>query len=450
MSVFVLDRNQRPLMPCSEKRARKLLATGRARVHRLIPFCIRIVDRRLVDSALQPIRLKLDPGSKVTGLALVCERAAINTVTGEVIVTANVLNLFELVHRGRQISVTLTSRRQMRRRRRSKVRNREPRFLNRGNAARGRLAPSLQHRIDTTLSWVTRFQRWVPVTAISQELVRFDMRRMENPKIPGDVYQHGTFVGYEMREYLLAKWERNCAYCDVRGVALHVDRVLAKSRGGSDRLTNLTLACVSCISKRATRDVNEFLKRDPFRLARIRAQLKHPLLDTAAVNTTRQALCESLKATGLPVSTGSSGLTEYNRNRLAIPKTHALDAACVDGMAKVVGWRMPTLSIKCTGRGSYQRTRLDGFGFPRGYLMRQKSVHGFRTGDIVTARVTKGVNIGTYTGRVAVRKTGSFNIQTQQGVVQGISYKHCKVIQRADGYGYSQVAKMDVTCTPPK
>ncbi|WP_230845031.1 RRXRR domain-containing protein, partial [Vreelandella aquamarina] len=52
-----------------------------------------------------------------------------------------------------------------------------------------------------------------PVTAISQELVRFDTQKLENPEISGVEYQQGTLLGYEVREYLLEKWERECAYC---------------------------------------------------------------------------------------------------------------------------------------------------------------------------------------------------------------------------------------------
>jgi hypothetical protein len=196
--------------------------------------------------------------------------------------------------------------------------------------------------------------------------------------------------------------------------------------------------------------VQTFLSREPARLARIEMQMLRPLKDAAAVNATRWALWQALKATGLPVATGSGGLTKYNRSRLGIPKTHALDAVCV-GMADAVrNWRKPMLVIKATGRGSYQRTRLDAFGFPRGYLTQKKRIHGFQTGDMVKACVTKGRKIGQYTGRVAVRASGSFNIQTQQGVVQGISHQYCKAIQRADGYGYSLVAKTDATGTPPK
>jgi len=102
------------------------------------------------------------------------------------------------------------------------------------------------------------------------------------------------------------------------------------------------------------------------------------------------------------------------------------------------------------GRGRYQRTRLNRYGFPRGYLMRTKSVKGFQTGDLVKAVVTKSKNRGSHVGRVAVRASGSFNIQTRNGLVQGVSYTHCKLMQRADGYGYQQVANMDAIGSSPK
>ena len=80
----------------------------------------------------------------------------------------------------------------------------------------------------------------------------------------------------------------------------------------------------------------------------------------------------------------------------------------------------------------------------------EKSIHGFQTGDRVKAIVTAGTKRGAYSGRVAIRASGSFNIQTSAGLVQGIAHRHCKVVQRADGYGYSMVAKMDATGAPPK
>ena len=100
-----------------------------------------------------------------------------------------------------------------------------------------------------------------------------------------------------------------------------------------------------------------------------------------------QAVAEGQGGGGcqLPVELASGGRTKFNRCTLGLPKTHALDAACVGKMQAIQNWQQPTLTIKATGRGSYQRTRLNKFGFPRGYLMRTKRVHGFGTGDMVRA-----------------------------------------------------------------
>ena len=437
MAVFVLDRHKKPLMPCSEKRARKLLEKGRARVHRLMPFSIRLADRTVNDSVLQPVKIKLDPGSKSTGIAVVRESETIDEETGEIKTTVYVLTLFELQHRGEQISEALTARRQMRRRRRGNLRYRAPRFLNR-TKPKGWLAPSLQHRVDTVSAWVHRFQRLAPITGISQELVRFDLQQMENPEISGVEYQQGTLHGFETKEYLLEKWNRECAYCGKKDVPLQVEHIQPKANGGSHRVSNLTLACQPCNQKKGAQAIEIFLAKDPKRLAKIKAQVKRPLKDASAVNSTRWALFNALKATGLPVVTGSGGRTKFNRSTLGIPKDHALDAACVGIMEAIHHWDKPALAIKATGRGSYQRTRLNAFGFPRGYLTRQKRIKGFQTGDMVKAEVPTGKKIGSYRGRVAVRASGSFNIQTATGLIQGISHRYCKVTQRADGYGYSQ------------
>lgn len=440
MTVFVIDRRKKPLMPCSEKRARTLLKSGRARIHRLIPFSIRLIDLDLTDCQLQSVKIKIDPGSKFTGIAVVRETVTTESTTEEVSVKVHVLNLFELVHRGRQISEALTARSQMRRRRRGNLRYREPRFLNRGNKSQGWLAPSLQHRVDTTLSWLKRLQRLAPITAIAQELVRFDMQLMQNAEIAGVEYQQGTLAGYEVREYLLNKWHRECAYCSAKDIPLQIEHIHAKACGGSNRVSNLALACLSCNQKKGAQDIRVFLEKDCKRLEKILAQTKRPLKDAAAVNTTRWALFNALKTSGLPVTTGSGSLTKFNRVQLGIPKTHSLDAVCIGNVSAVTAWQKPTLVIKAAGRGSYQRTRLNAFGFPRGYLTREKRIQGFQTGDMVRAHVTKGKKIGNYVGRVAVRATGSFNIQTAVGVVQGLSHRHCKLMQRADGYGYSTVA----------
>jgi hypothetical protein len=268
------------------------------------------------------------------------------------------------------------------------------------------------------------------------ELVRFDMQAMENPEINGVEYQQGTLMGFEVREYLLEKFNRTCAYCEATEVPLQIEHTQAKSKGGSNRVSNLTLACRQCNEAKDDRGIQEFLAHDPERLARILARLKAPLKDAAAVNSTRWALFETLQRTGLPVEVGTGGRTKWNRTRFGLPKTHALDALCVGEAEGVLGWSLPTLVIKATGRGSYQRTRVTDSGFPRGYLMRQKSVNGFRTGDLVKAVVPSGKKAGVHVGRVAVRESGYFNIQSLKPVVQGVSHRYCQVLMRGEGYTY--------------
>lgn len=438
--VFVVGRNHEPLMPCHPARARALLKAGRAVIHRRFPLVIRLKDRAA--GAFQPVVVKLDPGARTTGVALV--RAEIAHPK-----TQHVLFAAELEHRGSQIRDALAQRRAFRRARRGrKTRYRAPRFLNRCGDNRGWLPPSLRHRLETTLALVTRLRRWAPVSGIAQELVRFDTQLMQNPEIEGVEYQQGALAGYEVREYLLEKHGRRCAYCGAEHTPLNIDHIIPRASGGSDRVSNLTLACIPCNQAKGSRSLADFLVHEPEKARRIVAQAKAPLAGTAAVNATRFALLTALRDSGLPVATGTGGRTKFNRSRLGLPKAHAIDAACVGEVASLTGARLRPLAIRCTGRGSRQRTRLSAHGFPRGYLSPAKQHFGFRTGDIVRACVPAGKRAGSYQGRVAVRASGSFNIQTAHGTVQGISHRHCRILQRADGYSYSFSLTSSTTSKP--
>jgi 5-methylcytosine-specific restriction endonuclease McrA len=425
----VLARNGTPLMPCKASRARILLNKGRAKVHKLYPFTIRLVDR--TEGEIQPVALKLDPGANVTGVAIV--RQDQKDPSKQI-----VLHLAEVCHRGKTIRKRMTQRAMFRRRRRTtNLRYRAPRFSNR-TRLEGWLPPSLQTRVDNITSLVSRYRAAAPISSLSVEAVRFDLQKLENPEISGIEYQQGTLAGYEAREYLLEKWGRKCAYCDAKNVPLEIEHIHPKGRRGSDRISNLTMACRPCNETKGCQPVELFLASKPEKLKRILAQSKKPLAAAAAVNSTRTALVGRLRQTGLPIFTSSGGRTKFNRQTLGLPKTHALDAACVGAVSGLEAWNMQSLRIKATGRGSYQRTLLDKFGFPRGYLTRSKTVHGFRTGDLVNAIVPRGKKAGTHMGRVAVRVSGSFNIQTENGTIQGINWRHCRRVMPDDGYTYTQ------------
>jgi len=429
--VFVLDTKKKPLTPCRPKRARILLNQGKAAVFRMFPFTI-ILKNEVKDASPRPLRVKIDPGSKKTGIAIVADS------TGEVVFAS------EIEHRGQSIKNSMDSRRSVRRSRRNrKTRYRQPRFLNR-TRGKGWMPPSLESRISNIETWVKRVMRLVPIKAISQELVKFDTQLMENPEISGVSYQQGTLTGYEVKEYLLEKWNRKCAYCDKKEVPLEIEHIRPKSKGGSDRISNLTLACNSCNKKKGNKPVEEFLKGKPQVLKRISAQVKVPLKDAAAVNTTRWALFERLKAVGLPVEIGSGGLTKFNRTRRGLPKEHWIDAACVGQstpeVLKIDG--IKPLEIKACGHGKRQMCRVDKYGFPRTSAKSQKIVKGFQTGDLVKSVVTKGKKTGSYVGRAAIRISGYFNITTSTGVIQGINHKFCRKLHSCDGYAYPSISPL--------
>jgi hypothetical protein len=175
--VFVLDRHKKPLMPCTPKRARLMLARGRAVVHRVRPFVIRLRDRRLEDSVLQESVLKIDPGSRTTGMTLVRAEA---TPQGEV---DHALFFSEVQHRGQSVHRgKLTQSHARRRRRSANLRHRAPRFANRAVPS-GWLPPSVLSRVGNIRTWASRYGRWIPLRRIEVEEVRFDTQLLEHPEI---------------------------------------------------------------------------------------------------------------------------------------------------------------------------------------------------------------------------------------------------------------------------
>ncbi len=426
--VFVLDTEKRPLTPCQPGRARQLLSSGKAAVYRTVPFTI-ILKVAMPDAVVKPLVCKIDPGSKTTGMALV-------DMDNRVLFGAN------LTHRGQAIEEKLKSRRALRSGRRSrKTRYRAPRTKCRikNGVNRAKLPPSLLHRVLTTMTWVNRFSRWCGIEEIAVERVKFDMQLMRNPEISGVEYQQGTLAGYSVREYLLEKWNRKCAYCGAENTPLQVEHIHPKAKGGVNSVSNLALACDACNKKKGTLDIAVFLKNKPDVLKKVLAQLKRPLSDAAAVNTTRNKLFTELLNTGLPVETGTGAQTKFNRIRLQYPKDHFIDAACVgeSGATVTLNPDMKPLLIKAMGRGTHQTVRTDKFGFPRNMAGRCKRVFGFQTGDLVRLIQPKGKYAGVHVGRLAgIRADGRIDIKTTADKITA-GFNNYTLIQRGDGYAYT-------------
>ncbi len=433
--VLVLDTDKRALSPCHPARARELLDKGKAAVFRRYPFTI-ILKRSVPEAEPELGQVKIDPGSQTTGVAL---------VQGDRVIAG-----VEIHHRGARIRQKLQDRAARRRQRRNRRRYRQPSYRTRAqinNAKRtyarkrekGWLPPSIRHRLETTLTWVDRLRRWAPVDEIVQELVRFDNQKRQNPEISGAEYQQGELAGFEAKEYLLEKWGRQCAYCGAEDVPLEVEHIHPRSRGGSNRVSNLTLACVPCNQRKGNQPVEVFLAPDPKRLAKIKAQAKAPLKDTAVVNASRWALFHRLNATGLAVSVGRSALTKWNRKRLGWDKAHWIDAAAVGAIGDLRLMIEQPLSAICKGQGGRQKGVFDRYGQPRRnkqgkpQIRPLKPVKGWRAGDI-----------GRFEGkayRVTPRSQGSFELRASTGKPFSKPGRLIAPIHRQDGYEYATEKK---------
>jgi 5-methylcytosine-specific restriction endonuclease McrA len=382
MRVFVLSKEGIPLMPTTPRRARLWLKARRAKVVRYEPFTIQL--RFETTSFTQSVSVGVDTGSKTVGTAAI--------VSGETLLQAE-------VHLRTDISEKLNRRRTYRRTRRSrKTRYRVARYANRRRRA-GWLPPAVSSKLAATLKAVRLVASLLPVRQVNVEIASFDTQKMRNAEITGVAYQQGTLFGYQVREYLLEKWQRTCAYCGAKDSALQVEHIVPQGRGGSNRVDNLTLACAPCNQRKGNKTAAEF------GFPQIQAQARLPLRDAAHVSTLKTALLTqlALQFGEQQVQVRYGYQTKYQRIQvLKLSKSHAHDAVAI---ACEVGEMVKPLSVvwqmRCLSRGSYQR-----FNGKRSEhkVWAPRKVKGWRLYELVEAKGQHGY-IG---GR---REKGSFVVK---------------------------------------
>ena len=219
------------------------------------------------------------------------------------------------------------------------------------------------------------------------------------------------------------------------GVATEIDHIIPRSNGGTNSSYNLTPACRPCNEKKSNLSLKEFGKL----MNKDYSQLEPKKLpkDAAIVQSARNYMIKEITKLVSNTTSYDAWLTKYNRDRLDLSKQHYYDALSVGNIENFRFLTDKVLQISAKGRGSRQMCRMDKFGFPRTKPKGSKLVKGFQTGDMVKAIVPKGLKKGEYLGKVAVRSSGYFNIQTKTQVIQDIGYKYCRLIQRSDGYSYN-------------
>ena len=420
--VFVLNADRAPLDMVHPGRARELQSKGKAKPIRQYPYVL-ILQNQIQNPTTKQYTLKIDPGSEWTGFAIQCDE--------------DIVFRMELKHRGLQIKDGLMKRAGFRRHRRSQLRYRKARFDR--HKPEGWLPPSLRHRVQTVETWIKRFMRYCPINCIEIEQVRFDLQKMQNPEISGTEYQQGTLAGYEVREYLLEKWGRKCAYCEAENTPLEIEHIHPKSKGGSDRVSNLTLACHPCNQAKGNQNVSDFLAQKPNVLARILKQMKQPLNHAAAVNSTRFAIVAMAKTICDTVKCWTGGRTKFNRVQQGFEKSHSIDAACVgESGTKIQFLTQQPLIVTCRGHGNRQARRANASGFPA--VKNAKEVfHHVTAGDIVKACIDKDrktVKAGTYTARVKTPTKKGCEVLINGSRISFSSMQNIHFIHRSDGYGY--------------
>ena len=451
--VITLDKKKKPLGYCTPRRARILISKGRACVYRYYPFTVVIKDRLAEDARpAHDYRIKIDPGAKDTGIAV--------TEGDRVVLFA------QIRHRGQEVKAALDTRRSTRRNRRSRETRYRRRKYKNGLPAEtgredGRLPPSVESVADNVINWAKKLQRLLGPCGVTVETAKFDTQLMENPGIEGAQYQQGTLMGYEVREYLLEKYQHTCQYCagmsgDKR---LEWEHMRPSSRGGSDSVKNATLACHTCNQDKDDLTPEEYLEKLEKRFRESGSELDGGrvkctkrviegkpnglgLRYAAWVNSARKYMLRGLSSLAgtksLEVTTG--GRTKYNRHVLGVRKDHHLDAMCMGAYVPEGGYKdagQPCLYITAKGRGSRFRGNVNSCGIiTTKYKDRAKRFMGFQTGDIVRAVVPGGRHEGRHAGRVTIRKRPSFRLRTTEGKVFDVNPRHLKLLQPADGYAY--------------
>jgi len=302
--VYVINKNDKPLMPTTPAKARKLLKSGKAKVIKRTPFTIKLLFGS--SGYTQNITLGVDSGSKVIGLSAVTEKQEL--YSGEI----------ELRN---DIGKLLADRASLRRGRRSrKTRYRKARFMNRKKPKEW-LAPSVEHKVNSHLRIIEKLHRILPITKIRIEIDSFDIQKIKNPEISGKDYQNGNQLNFwNVREYVLFRDGHKCRHCNGKSKdnILNVHHIESRKTGG-DAPNNLITLCESCHKNYHNGNIILKVKRG------------NSLRDAAFMGIMRWSCYNKLKEIYPNVELTYGYITKNLRINSNLHKEHRIDALCVTG-----------------------------------------------------------------------------------------------------------------------
>ncbi|WP_438317413.1 RNA-guided endonuclease IscB [Sporosarcina sp. FA9] len=400
MLVYVLNKHGQPLMPCKPQKARKLLEQGKANVIQRTPFTIQL--KYGSSGYTQSISLGVDAGTKHIGLSATTEKRVL--FEGEVRLRTDIQEL-------------LAARRALRRARRSrKTRYREPRFLNR-KKDKGWLAPSVQNKVDMHAKMITKVHKILPIVNVTIEVAQFDIQKIKNPSISGDLYQKGDQLGFwNVREYVFFRDKHLCQHCKGKSKdkILNVHHIESRKTGGDgpDNLLTLCETCHNQIHKEGKEHL--FTRKNPsFR-------------DATQMTVMRWFIHRKVKDLYPHVGLTYGFQTKDTRIRQGLEKSHAIDARCISGNPLATPSKNTYLfrQVRKNNRQLHKMTIAKG-----GYRKANKAerfVKGFQLFDKVIFEDAECIVFGR-------RKTGYFDLRKIDGtsIHKSASFKKLKIVEKA-------------------
>lgn len=398
--VYVLNIEGKPLMPCKEAKARKLLKENKAKIYKKEPFTIQLLF--ICENQTQDITLGVDAGSKHIGLSATTKEKEL--YAADVELRNDIVDL-------------LSTRRQNRRTRRNRLRYRKPRFNNRVHSKKsGWLAPSIEQKIQTHFKVVEDIHKLLPITKIVVETASFDIQKIKNPEIHNEEYQQGEQLGFwNVREYVLFRDNHTCQCCKGKSKdkILNVHHIESRKTGGNAP-NNLITLCETCHKgyHNGTVELPKTIKRGM------------SFKDAAFMGIMRWSFYNRLKEIYPNVFMTYGYITKDTRIKNNLPKDHYIDARCISGNpnAEPLGYYFYQKKVRCHNRQIHKSNILKG-GKKK---LNQASylVKGFRLFD----KVEFEGQICFIFGR---RSSGYFDIRKLNGEVisRSASWKKLKILE---------------------
>lgn len=416
MKVYVLNKHDKPLMPCSPRKARLLLRDNKAKVVKKYPFTIQLLHGS--SGYRQPITLGIDAGSKTIGFSATTENHEL--YSSEVILRNDISN-------------NITTKRQMRRTRRNRLRYRKPRFLNRvSTKKKGWLPPSTQHKIDTHKFMVEQVHKLLPISKIVVKTAAFDIQKINNSNISGSQYQQGNQYGFwNTREYVLYRDGHTCQLCKGKSKdkILNVHHIVFRSHGGTDKPNNLITLCNTCHSPK-----NHKKGAILWQWMQQGKKVIKTYKDATFMSIMRWSFYNWLKDNYVDVSTTYGYITKNVRISNQLPKEHYIDAYCITGNvnAKRLDGHWIYKKVRRHNRSLYKLNQLKGGRWKR------NQANYYVKGFVLFDKVRYDNELCFIMGR---RTTGYFALKSIMGekIHDSASYKKIEYVGRSGGYMYDYI-----------